>query len=62
MESGDKAVTLKLDRNPRSVLANAGPVHGPPPWNQSPSKLVKAAGSLASLLAAESLERMPGIF
>lgn len=48
MELGNKGVKLKLDRNPRAVFPNAGPVHGTPllnqlPSNQLPSKL-KAAG------------------
>lgn len=43
MELGNKGVKLKLDRNPRAVFPNAGPVHGTPLWNQLPSKL-KASG------------------
>lgn len=46
MELEGKAVKLKLDRNPKSVFLNVGPVHGPPSWTQSPSNLAKAADSL----------------
>lgn len=48
MELGNKGVKLKLDRNPRPVFPNAGPVHRTPLWNQLPSNQLpsklKAAG------------------
>lgn len=54
MELEDRAVKIKLNRNPRSVFPNTSPVHGPPLWDQSPCLLVKAAAALALLMAVES--------
>lgn len=62
MELGNKGVKLKLDRNPRPVFPNAGPVHGTPLWNQLPSNQLPSKLKSCGSLVAESLGNISGIF